>query len=108
MAKPPIKPPIKPRITVIGAEPDGTVPSDLAATTSPAQMVPLGVPQLAVTGDADTLVPPRYSETYADVAAAAGDDVTLEVVAGEDHFAHLDPASECWAAVRSWLIDAIG
>lgn len=94
--------------SILGISPDEPVPAELAATTSPQQMVPLGVPQLIVTGDADVLVPPWLSEDYAPVAAAAGDDVTLEVVAGEDHFAHLDPGSGSWAQVRAWLIDVIG
>ncbi|SDH29189.1 alpha/beta hydrolase [Agrococcus jejuensis] len=94
--------------SILGIGPDVPVPADLAATTSPQQMLPLGVPQLIVTGDADVLVPPWLSEDYAPVATAAGDDVRLEVVAGEDHFAHLDPGSDCWAQVRAWLIDVIG
>lgn len=94
--------------SVLGIDPDQPVPAELAATTSPAQMVPLGVPQLVVTGDADALVPPWLSEDYAPVASAAGDDVTLEIVAGEDHFAHLDPGSGSWAAVRGWLADVVG
>lgn len=94
--------------SILGIGPDEPVPAALAAATSPQQMVPLGVPQLIVTGDADVLVPPWLSERYAPVASAASDDVVLEVVAGEDHFAHLDPGSDSWAQVRAWLIDVIG
>lgn len=94
--------------SILGISPDEPVPADLAATTSPQQMVPLGVPQLVVTGDADAIVPPWLSQDYAPVASAAGDVVALEVVAGDDHFAHLDPSSGSWAAVRSWLIDVVG
>ncbi|GAA2174160.1 alpha/beta hydrolase [Agrococcus versicolor] len=94
--------------SLLEIDPDVPVPADVAAITSPAQMVPLGVPQLIVTGADDVTVPPSQSETYADAATAAGDDVRLEVVAGEEHFAHLDPGSECWALVKAWLLDVLG
>ena len=66
-------------------------------------MLPLGVPTLMVTGDADDKVPARVSEEYAAAARAAGDDVVLEVVPGEGHFEHLDPASEVWRRTRAYL-----
>lgn len=84
----------------------GRLPERYAAA-DPAQLVPLGVPVLAVTGDADTTVPPSQSERYAAAARAAGGDVELLVVPGEDHLAHLDPASACWAATREWLEDLL-
>ena len=73
------------------------------AVADPVQLVPFGVPLLVITGDADTNVPPSQSQALADAARAAGDDVEHVVVPGEDHFAHLDPASRCWAATREWL-----
>ncbi|QCR20808.1 alpha/beta hydrolase [Agrococcus sp. SGAir0287] len=94
--------------SLLEIDPDRPVPAELAAITSPAQMVPLGVPQLIVTGDEDVTVPPSQSETYADAATAAGDDVRLEIVEGEEHFAHLDPASRSWAVVKAWLVEVVG
>ena len=69
----------------------------------PAALVPIGVRQLVVTGDADTVVPPGQSTSYAARAKAAGDDVDLVVVPREDHFDHLDPKSGVWKAVVDWL-----
>lgn len=82
---------------------EGPLPDDVVAVTSPASLVPSGVPTLVVTGDQDDRVPASQSERYADLARSAGDDVTLEVVAGEGHFEHLDPASGVWAVTRGWL-----
>lgn len=82
---------------------EGPLPDDVVAVTSPAALVPTGVPTLVVTGDQDDRVPASQSERYAQDARAAGDDVTLEVVAGEGHFEHLDPASGVWAVTRGWL-----
>ena len=94
--------------SLLEIDPGQPVPAELAAITSPAQMVPLGVPQLIVTGDEDVTVPPSQSETYADAAIAAGDDVLLEIVAGEEHFAHLDPTSRSWAVVKAWVDEVVG
>ena len=83
-----------------GADP---LPDDVVAVTSPSALVPTGVPTLVVTGDRDDRVPASQSEDYAELARAAGDDVTLEVVAGEGHFEHLEPTSGVWAVTRGWL-----
>ena len=45
------------------------------------------------------------SERYAERARAAGDDVTLAVIPGEDHMAAVDPGSGCWAAMLAWLAE---
>lgn len=73
------------------------------AALDPLQLVPIGVPLLVVTGADDTTVPVEQSTVFAAAAEAAGDDVELRVVPGEDHFAHLDPASTCWREARAWL-----
>lgn len=94
--------------SLLEIDPDQPVPAEVAAITSPAQMLPLGVPQLIVTGDQDVTVPPSQSEAYAAAAMAAGDDVRLEVVEGEEHFAHLDPGSRSWALVKAWVDEVVG
>lgn len=86
---------------LLGGGPD-EVP-DRYAVADPARRVPLGVPVLAVVGERDDVVPLEVSRSFADAARAAGDDVRLEVVPGEDHSAHLDPSSACWRAARTWL-----
>ena len=72
--------------------------------TSPVAVLPLGIPTLVVTGDADTLVPPGQTSLYAQAATAVGDPVQLQMVAGEGHFEHLDPTSKVWAVVKDWLL----
>ncbi|MFN8224302.1 MAG: alpha/beta fold hydrolase [Gaiellales bacterium] len=73
------------------------------AVASPAALLPLGVPQLLVHGDADDIVPPAQSENYADIATAAGDDVTVRVLAGVDHFAVVEPGAPAWRLAADWL-----
>lgn len=79
------------------------------AVSSPQALLPLpaaGRPRLLlVHGTADEVVPISQSRGYADAARASGTSVTLRVVEGAEHFAHLDPASAAlrpvWAALRS-------
>jgi dipeptidyl aminopeptidase/acylaminoacyl peptidase len=80
----------------------GEAPERYAAA-SPIERVPLGLPQLLVHGDADDRVPVDLSERYAEAARAAGDDVELVVLPGEDHFVHLDPSGRAWETVVRWL-----
>jgi acetyl esterase/lipase len=68
------------------------------ATTSPAELVPLGIRQVVVHGRHDDVVPPEMSSAYVERARSAGDDVEL-VECDEGHFECLDPASESWAAI---------
>jgi len=76
---------------------------DRYAAASPVQLLPTEADLLVVTGGEDDVVPPAQSERYAALAQEAGDAVRLEVVPGEGHFEHLDPASRCWGVVREWL-----
>ena len=73
------------------------------ASVDPTALLPLGVPVLVVTGSDDSTVPPSQSRDFAAAATKAGDDVRLEVVAGEEHFEHLNPTSGVWKALRAWL-----
>lgn len=75
----------------------------LFALASPAELVPIGVPQLVVHGEEDEDVPVEMSRTYYAAAAAAGDRVDLVTLSGMGHHEHLDPASEAWKAVVEWL-----
>jgi acetyl esterase/lipase len=81
---------------LLGGSP-AEVPERYAAA-SPAQLLPLGVPQLIVHGRRDDTVPPEMSRAYVSDAREAGDDVEL-VEPDEGHFECLDPASESWAAI---------
>jgi acetyl esterase/lipase len=85
----------------VGGEPDAV--RERYRSVSPAAIVPLGVPQVLVHGDADRKVPPDQSRAYAEVAHAAGDPVDVVVVPGSDHMALVDPGSEAWRATLSRL-----
>jgi len=82
---------------LLGGPPE-VVPERYAAA-SPADLVPLGVPQLLIHGADDEIVPLSISQRYADAAAAAGDDVTLLALPNTDHFQVIDPESPVWPGI---------
>ena len=81
----------------------GEAAAEGMALASPAALLPLGVPVRLVHGDADDIVPLWLSQRFAEAAARAGDDASLTVVPGEDHFAPLRPASRTWQATAELL-----
>lgn len=88
-------------LRLLGGMP-GEVPERYAAA-SPMERLPIGVPQLVVHGALDDTVPVAMSRAYVAHARAAGDDVAYVELADAGHYEHLDPRSEAWQAVRTWL-----
>ena len=74
----------------------GAGPYELA---SPAALVPLGVPQVLVHGDADDTVPLELSARYVERARAAGDDAVLVPLTGVGHMAVIAPVGPAWEAL---------
>lgn len=66
------------------------------AQASPAELLPLGVPQVLVHGLDDTVVPPSMSENYQLRAAKLGDPVSYVPVEATAHRDLIDPASRAW------------
>jgi acetyl esterase/lipase len=71
---------------------------DRYAIANPAQLLPMGVPQVLVHGDADGAVPLILSQHYVARAVAAGDSATLVELPGAGHMELIDPASAAWSA----------
>jgi acetyl esterase/lipase len=78
------------------------------AAASPRALLPLGVPQLIVHGDADHIVPLDLSRAYTADAKAAHDSIELNVLPGIGHFEHLDPKGVAWAPVIPFLNRVLG
>ncbi|CCQ16036.1 putative lipase/esterase [Rhodococcus sp. AW25M09] len=77
-------------------------------SASPAARAPIGIPTICLHGFDDVQVPSAHSERYVAAARAAGDDARLTIVPGEDHFAFLDPASQCWRLSLAAVLDRSG
>ncbi len=84
-------------VELLGGTP-GEVP-ERYASTSPAALLPLGVPQVLFHGTADVHVPIEVSQAYAKAALAANDPVTYIELPGVDHFDLIDPGSEAWERI---------
>jgi acetyl esterase/lipase len=87
----------------------GGSPSEVPAhyaEASPKLLLPIGVRQSLVHGNADTLVPVIMSQNYVDAAIAAGEtNVALDVVDGADHFDMITPSSSKWPRVLKAIVD---
>lgn len=77
---------------------------DYFADTSPAAMLPLGVEQVIVAGDADPIVPAGFANDYAAAAQKAGDKVETMNLHGADHFVLIDPRTREWAQIKTSLL----
>jgi acetyl esterase/lipase len=67
---------------------------------SPAELLPLGVKQVLIHGEADKLVPQKLSVEYEARARKSGDDVMLASVTGAGHFELVVPTTEAWKRVE--------
>jgi len=76
-------------------------------TSSPIEMLPLGVPQLLIHGTVDKDVPVEISRRYHQSAQAAGDDVRFVELATASHMELVDTKSEAFATLCEWLLEAV-
>jgi pimeloyl-ACP methyl ester carboxylesterase len=58
----------------------------LMTDTSPAEMLPIGVPQAIISGALDPIVPAQFGRAYAAKATAAGDPVREITISDAGHF----------------------
>jgi acetyl esterase/lipase len=81
--------------------------SEAYTLASPIELLPYGVPQVLLHGDADDAVPYELSQRYHVAARAAGDDCTLVTLPNTGHFELIDPHSPAWphvlSAVTAWF-----
>ena len=75
--------------------------------TSPRMLLPIGVPQVIVSGARDGIVPPEFGRNYAAAAKAAGDPVEAIEIPAADHFALIDPGSAAWTLLRPKLLEML-
>lgn len=83
---------------------DPAASADAYRIASPAEHLPLGIPQLLLHGELDEVVSLRITETYAARAGEAGDECELVVLPGTGHFEHIDAGSDAWRVAREWLL----
>ncbi|MDB5819255.1 MAG: hypothetical protein JWQ11_2895 [Rhizobacter sp.] len=83
---------------VLGGTPE-SVPRRYA-DTSPRRLLPIGVPQVFIQGDADPIVEPASVRDYVAAATAAGDRAAVIPLAGMGHFETAIPLMRSYVALR--------
>lgn len=71
------------------------------AVGNPGDLLPFGIPQILIQGTEEDQIPPGLPAGWAKAAGEAGDDVTVEMIAGADHMDVVDPESKAWEVVRA-------
>jgi acetyl esterase/lipase len=88
--------------SLMGGTP-GEFPERYAAA-DPAELLPLGVPQILVQGTDDDQIPPTLPGRWQQAAQRQGDHVEVKIVPGADHFDVVDPDSAGWATSRDAML----
>jgi acetyl esterase/lipase len=78
------------------------VPASYAAA-SPAQLLPLGAPQIILHGTEDDTVPFSLSQEFVADAVGRGDAATLRALKGMGHFEPIDPESAAFPVLLESL-----
>lgn len=81
---------------------------DVYADTSPAERLPLGVPEAVVNGAEDPLAPPWLGKAYARRLRVAGDPVTFVQVPKTGHVELIAPGSAAWARAVTLITRMVG
>lgn len=71
--------------------------------TSPPRLLPLGAPQVVISGALDHIVPSSFGSAYAAAAQAAGDEIEAIDFGEAGHFELVDPTSKAWAQICARL-----
>lgn len=77
------------------------------AQASPIELLPLGVPQILITGSEDGIVPVHLGADYAQAALRAGDDVKHIIVDNAGHHEYNAPTSVTWTAIRQSVLSLL-
>ena len=80
---------------------------DRYAAGNPAELLPLGVPQVLVQGTEDDQIPAALPERWAAEARKQGDHVDVKIVRGAGHFDVVDPQSKAWAVSREAMVGLV-
>jgi acetyl esterase/lipase len=74
---------------------------------SPAELLPLGVKQILITGTKDFAVPPKYGKEYEAAAQKSGDKIEMIIIDNAGHFEVIAPGSTAWPAVERAVLSLL-
>ncbi|MGZ3181452.1 MAG: alpha/beta hydrolase [Telluria sp.] len=81
---------------------------DIFSDTGAADLLPTGARTWLVTGEKDTISPPRVAQAYAARARAAGDMAEVVILPGASHYDEVAATSFAWPQVRAVILRALG
>ncbi|MDR7101356.1 alpha/beta hydrolase [Croceicoccus sp. BE223] len=81
---------------------------DPYADTSPVALLPIGVPQVQISGEDDGIAPPRFAEAYAAKALAKGERVVSRTIPAQGHFELIVPGTPAGDAAIDAAVDLLG
>ncbi|MCE3605673.1 alpha/beta hydrolase [Massilia sp. P8910] len=81
---------------------------DIFADTNAAELIPNGSRTVLVTGELDTISPPRAAHDYAARARAAGDRAEVVILPGASHFDEIAASSPAWKLILPLIENALG
>jgi acetyl esterase/lipase len=80
---------------------------DVFSDTNAAELMPNGSHTVLVTGERDTVSPPRVAHDYAARAVKAGDAAEVVILPGASHYDEVAATSEAWPAVLAVIENAL-
>ena len=80
---------------------------DVYADTNAAELVPNGSHTILVTGELDTVSPPRVAHDYAALARKAGDTAEVVILPGASHYDEVAASSPSWPLVAAAIERAL-
>ncbi len=81
---------------------------DVFSDTNAAELMPNGSHTLLITGELDTIAPPRAAHAYAARARAAGDRAEVLILPGASHYDEVAAGSKAWLLVGAAIERALG
>ncbi|WP_229505344.1 alpha/beta hydrolase family protein [Massilia mucilaginosa] len=81
---------------------------DIYADTNAADLMPNGSRTVLVTGELDTISPPRVAHDYAARAIAAGDHAEVLILPGASHYDEIAASSPSWKLILPVIENALG
>jgi acetyl esterase/lipase len=80
---------------------------DVFSDTNAAELMPNGSHTVLITGELDTVSPPRVAHAYAARAALAGDRAEVIIVPGASHYDEVAAGSPAWPALLQTIETAL-
>jgi acetyl esterase/lipase len=81
---------------------------DVYADTNAAELIPNGSRTVLITGELDTISPPRAAHDYAARARAAGDQAEVIILPKASHYDEIAASSPAWALILPVIEQALG